>query len=389
MSVMASYNEIDGVPSHANRWLLRDVLRGEWGFTALSSPTTTRSASWPSGRNCTAIMWPQDGKEAALLAVRAGVNIELPEPDCYTHLVELVREGTLAESELDELVAPMLDLQVPARPVRRSVRRSRTQPSGSSAATRIASSRSRRPARRSRCSRTTATLRRSISRKIKTIAVIGPNADRELLGGYSGKPKHCITVLEGIRQRVGADVEVLYHEGCKITVGGSWQQDEVAPSDPGGRSPQRSPRPSKSPQRADVVVLAVGGNEQTSREAWMGNHLGDRTEPRHGRPAGRAGRRDRRDRQADRRVRVQRPAAVDSQPRAKRPPRSSSAGTSARKRARRSPTCCSATSTPAASCRSRSRARSATCRRTTTTSPRPAAATCSTTSRRSFRSATA
>ena len=56
-----------------------------------------------------AITSPKDGKEAAFLAVRAGVNIELPEPDCYQHLVELVREGTLAEKELDELVAPMLE----------------------------------------------------------------------------------------------------------------------------------------------------------------------------------------------------------------------------------------------------------------------------------------
>ena len=86
MSVMASYNEIDGVPSHANRWLLRDVLRGEWGFRASSSPITTRFASWPSGRSCTGIIVAKDGKEACLLAVRAGVNIELPEPDCYSHL---------------------------------------------------------------------------------------------------------------------------------------------------------------------------------------------------------------------------------------------------------------------------------------------------------------
>ena len=43
-----------------------------------------------------------------MLAVRAGVNIELPEPDCYLHLVDLVRNGMLQESQLDDLVAPML-----------------------------------------------------------------------------------------------------------------------------------------------------------------------------------------------------------------------------------------------------------------------------------------
>ena len=98
MSVMASYNEIDGVPSHANRWLLHDVLREEWGFEGTWSRTTTRFASWPSGPSSTAIMWPATARRLAALAVRAGVNIELPEPDCYAHLVEFVHEGLLAES---------------------------------------------------------------------------------------------------------------------------------------------------------------------------------------------------------------------------------------------------------------------------------------------------
>ena len=100
---------------------------------------------------------------------------------------------------------------------------------------------------------------------------------RELLGGYSGKPKYGSTVLEGIRERVGDGVEVVYHEGCKITIGGSWWEDEVTPSDPEQdlRSIVEAVEVAK---RADVVVLAVGGNEQTSREAWMGNHLGDRTD---------------------------------------------------------------------------------------------------------------
>jgi beta-glucosidase len=111
--------------------------------------------------------------------------------------------------------------------------------------------------------------------KIKTIAVIGPNADRVMLGGYSGTPKQFITVLEGVRRRVGNQLEVLHHEGCQITVGGSWQQDEVVLADPDDN--RRSIAAAvKIAERADIVVLVIGGNEQTSREAWMGNHLGDR-----------------------------------------------------------------------------------------------------------------
>jgi beta-glucosidase len=112
-------------------------------------------------------------------------------------------------------------------------------------------------------------------RKIRTIAVIGPNADRRMLGGYSGVPKHYTTLLQGIRDRAGPSVSVLYHEGCKITIGGSWQQDEVAPSNP-EEDRKSIAEAVKVAKQADVVILAIGENEQTSREAWALNHLGDR-----------------------------------------------------------------------------------------------------------------
>ncbi len=275
MSVMASYNEIDGVPSHANRWLLRDVLRGEWGFTGTVVSDYYAIRELAERPELYGHHVARDGKEAALLAVRAGVNIELPEPDCYKHLVELVEEGTLAESELDELVAPLLaqkfqlglfdDPFVDPAAAERVV--------GCDAHRELALE----------AARKTITLLKNDgglapldATKLKTIAVIGPNADRELLGGYSGKPKHRSTVLDGIRQRAGAAVEVLYHEGCKITIGGSWWQDAVTPNNPDDDR-RTIAEAVKLARRADVVVLALGGNEQTSREAWMGNHLGDRT----------------------------------------------------------------------------------------------------------------
>ena len=180
-------------------------------------------------------------------------------------------------------------------------------------------------------------------KKIKTIAVIGPNADRELLGRLQRQAEASQHGARGHSRSASAiDVEVLYHEGCKITVGGSWQQDEVVPSDP--VEDRRSIAEAvKVAAKADVVVLAIGGNEQTSREAWMGNHLGDRDESRHGRSAGRAGRRDRGHRQADRRLCLQRPAAFDSQPRREGGGDFRVLVPWARRRARRWPRCCSAT----------------------------------------------
>ena len=97
-----------------------------------------------------------------------------------------------------------------------------------------------------------------------------------MLGGYSGAPKHNVTVLDGIKQRLGGKVKVLHAEGCKITVGGSWQQDAVVVSDPAENRKQIA-EAVKLAQPADVIVLAIGGNEQTSREAWSLAHMGDRT----------------------------------------------------------------------------------------------------------------
>ena len=111
ISVMASYNELDGVPSHANKWLLQDVLRKEWGFKGFI--VSDYFAIWELGyRPDTHGHFVAKDKRICALAVQAGVNIELPDPDCYLHLVELVRKRVLKESQLDALVAPDAFLEI-------------------------------------------------------------------------------------------------------------------------------------------------------------------------------------------------------------------------------------------------------------------------------------
>jgi beta-glucosidase len=275
ISVMASYNEIDGVPSHANRWLLRDVLRKEWGFKGFV--VSDYFAIWELGDrpDTHGHFVAADKKESCALAVKAGVNIELPDPDCYLHLVELVRKGVLKESDLDELVAPMLfwkfEMGLFDDPYVDPDQAERV--AGCDAHRELALT----------AARQAITLLKNENhiapvdpRKIKSIAVIGPNANRSLLGGYSGVPKHNVTVLDGIREKAGKKVKVLYSEGCKITVGGNWNQDEVIPSDPEEDRKQIAEAVAIAKQ-ADVIVLAIGCNEQTSREAWSLKHMGDRT----------------------------------------------------------------------------------------------------------------
>ncbi|MGA7520940.1 MAG: glycoside hydrolase family 3 N-terminal domain-containing protein [Acidobacteriaceae bacterium] len=275
VTVMASYNEIDGVPSHANKWLLRDVLRKEMGFKGFI--VSDYYAIWELGYrpDTHGHFVARDKKQSAALAVNAGVNIELPDPDCYLYLVELVKKGVLKESQLDELVAPMLfwkfemglfddpyvDPEEAERVVGCEEHRQLALKAAHESITLLKNDNDLAPLDLS---------------KIKTIAVIGPNANRTLLGGYSGVPKHEVTVLEGIQAKVGKKAKVLYSEGCKITIGGSWNEDKVVASDP-EEDRRQIKEAIQVAKKADVIVLAIGGNEQTSREAWNLQHMGDRT----------------------------------------------------------------------------------------------------------------
>ncbi len=274
ISVMPSYNEVDGLPSHANKWLLRDVLRQEFGFKGFT--VSDYFAIWELGYrpDTHGHFVAADKRESCRLAVEAGVNIELPDPDCYLHLVELVKKRVLKESQLDELVAPMLlwkfklglfdDPYVDPAEAERVV--------GCDGHRQLARQSAREVITLLKNDGALAPLDLS---KYRTIAVIGPNADRTLLGGYSGVPKHEVTVLEGIKAKAGNRAKLLYSEGCKITIGGNWNQDEVVPSNPEEDRKLISEAVEVAKQ-ADVIILAIGGNEQTSREAWGLNHMGDR-----------------------------------------------------------------------------------------------------------------
>jgi beta-glucosidase len=274
LSVMASYNEIDGVPSHANTWLLRDVLRKEWGFEGYVVSDYYAITELNRKDDTSSHAVAKDKADAAILAVKAGVNIELPDPDCYPNLLQLARQGAVTQAALDELIAPLLKYKFilglfedPYIDVRQVPGEEKLNADRQLAL---------------RAARETITLLKNdgdllplSTKDCGTLAVIGPNADRILLGGYSGKPRFYTTVLEGIRQKVGDKVQVLYSEGCKITVGGSWNEDCVTRSDV-AEDRKLIKEAVAVARKANTVILALGGNEQTSREGWSRTHLGDR-----------------------------------------------------------------------------------------------------------------
>jgi beta-glucosidase len=112
--------------------------------------------------------------------------------------------------------------------------------------------------------------------KYKRIAVIGPNAAELHLGGYSDKPGRGVSVLQGIKEKVGSTGEVVYALGCKITeTEPDWNADKVVLGD-AALNAKRIQEAAKVAQKADIAILVLGENEQTSREAWAVEHPGDR-----------------------------------------------------------------------------------------------------------------
>jgi len=270
MSVMASYNEIDGVPSHANKWLLEKVLRQEWGF---KGTVVSDYYAIPQLQDLHHVAG--DKPTAAKLSIEAGVDIELPDPDCYPTLIQLVRDGKISQATIDTAVArnlrskfllglfenPFVD---PDRTVRLT---------NSPAHRELAAEAARRSIVLLKNEKNLLPLDRNA---IKSIAVIGPNANRAHLGGYSDNPGRGLSVLQGITDKLSGKVKVAYAEGCKITKeGGDWWADTSHLSDPADDS-KLIAQAVEVAKAADVSILVLGGNEDTNKEGWADNHLGDR-----------------------------------------------------------------------------------------------------------------
>jgi beta-glucosidase len=268
-SVMPSYNEVDGVPSHASTWLLQDVLRGEWKFTGLVVSDYYGIEQMVSRHRVAT-----DRADAARQAIEAGIDIELPDPNGYPEIPALIKNGRLATSAVDALVSRMLRAKFLAglfeNPYVDPAEAEQLANNAEHQAVALEA------ARRSLVLLKNAGNVLPLDRaRIKTLAVIGPNAKGVHLGGYSRDPGRGVDLLTGITAVAGSGVSVLYSEGTRITEDeASWDRDAVTLGDP-ARNRQRIKEAAAVAGKADAIVLAIGTNESTSREAYGDNHLGD------------------------------------------------------------------------------------------------------------------
>lgn len=266
-SVMASYNELDGVPSHANRWLLQDLLRGEWGFTGLVVSDYFGIAELERKHHVAA-----DLRAAARKALDAGVELELPQPEAYATLADQVRDGSIPVAQIDRAVAHVLRAKFllglfekpyvdPAPKPELAADRELARRAAEEAVVLLKNDGGLLPLDATR---------------LKSIAVVGPNAAVCRLGGYSGRPDRTVSVLEGIQARAGNRIKVLSAPGCGLTKGDrGWNDDVVELSDP-AQDAKWIAGAAKLSASADLTILVLGENEQLSREAWADDHRGDR-----------------------------------------------------------------------------------------------------------------
>jgi beta-glucosidase len=269
LAVMPSYNEMDGVPSHKNRWLLGRVLRQEWGFDGMVVSDYYAIDQMVSQHGVAA-----DLADAARQAIEAGVDVELPDIAAYAKLADLVKDGRLSESVLDRAVARILRAKFLAGlfedPYVDPDRAQRVSNTPEHQAVALEAAR-----RAIVLLKNDGALLPLDRARLKTIAVIGPNAKGVRLGGYSSEPGRGVDILDGIKQKVGTRLRVLYAEGVRITEEPpNWSADKVVFGDP-AKNRQRITEAVAVARQADVAVVVIGTNESTSREAWADNHLGD------------------------------------------------------------------------------------------------------------------
>src|SRR5436190_11467697 len=261
-SVMASYNEIDGIPSHINHWLLNKVLRQEWGFRGFVTSDGDGLQMLVNTHHVAATK-----TDAARLALSAGVDYDLSDGSVYRTLLYQVKQGIVPESELDRAVARVLGTKFRLGLFENPY----VDPDNAEKTTNSAEHR----ALALKAAQKTVVL----LRKLKTIAVIGPNADGLHLGGYSRGPAHGVTILDGIKGRVGDKAKVVYAEGCRFTNKHQdwhgWFDDNVELLDPKSQTDKIKEAVDVA-KSADVAILVVGENESTNREAWSEQHRGDR-----------------------------------------------------------------------------------------------------------------
>lgn len=245
-AVMGAYNRVNGEPATASKTLLEDILRKEWGFEGHVVSDCGAVQDIHENHKLTA-----SPEESAALAVNNGCDLNCGR--IFEALKEAVKRGLVSEKTIDQAVTRLFKTRIKLgmfdppelvpwadTPYEKN------------------------DCEEHRCLALEAAVKSMVllknqnsllpldKKKIKTIAVIGPNADDKkiLLGNYFGTPSKYVTPLAGIREAAGEEIKVIYAEGCQLntTTLGYW----------GEKPTSGFAEALAAADRADVVIMCLG-----------------------------------------------------------------------------------------------------------------------------------
>jgi beta-glucosidase len=271
-SFMSAYMDLNEVPAGGNPWLLRDVLKGEWGFSGFVVSDAI------AVRNLLIQGFARDGRDAAARALAAGLDMDMASGTYVQNLVALVNDGVVKQAQIDEAVRRILAVKVRLglfeQPYADEAR----------AASVLADPKSRTEARRA-AQRSLVLLKNDkqllpLKPSLASVAVIGPLADSkaDTEGSWMvfGHVPAAVTVLEGLRERLSS-AKVVYAPGPEIRreVPSFFDDLVLIPGPKPPKPPKQTPDEAEAAFRqavetargAELVVAVMGERADMSGEA--------------------------------------------------------------------------------------------------------------------------
>src|SRR5882672_6339670 len=265
LGVMSSYNDYDGTPVTGSHYWLTERLRNDFGFRGY---VVSDSAAVEYLYNKHGVA--SDMKDAVRQSIEAGLNVKTnftPPADFILPLRELVKEGKVSMKTLDDRVRDVLRVKFilgifdhPYVPDAENTERIVNSAAHQQVALRAA--------------RESMVLLKNdrnilpLSKEIKSIAVIGPNADDDSTARYRYGPSgvNGVTVLAGIKTKLGSNVKVNYAKGCEIT-DAHWPETEVLPEPPTKEELSEISKAIAAARNSDVAVVVLGDSMKTVGES--------------------------------------------------------------------------------------------------------------------------
>lgn len=272
--VMVALNSINGIPATANTWLMNDLLRKDWGFKGLA--VSDHGAIFELIKHGVA----RDGREAAKLAIKAGIDMSMNDTLYGKELPGLLKSGEIEQKDIDnavrEVLAAKYDMGLFKDPYLR-IGKAEDDPADTYAESRLHRAEAREVARRSLVLLKNQNETLPLKKDAK-IALVGPlaKAPIDMMGSWAaaGRPAQSVTLFDGMSALIGDKANLIYARGANIT-GDKKVLDYLNFLNFDAPEVVDDPRPAsvlideavKAAKEADVIVAAVGESRGMSHES--------------------------------------------------------------------------------------------------------------------------